>query len=435
MSKLSKTNSKKHHSDEFIQNQDPHSKKSKTEIIVVYKKNHTCYPSRTEKTDTVVVESNVLCIQTNFFSYSSSLKKVDFTGAKALTKILPRAFDHCTSLTQLKLPPSLTDIQDFAFFQCSNLSQVEFSSSLKSVGQCAFGKCTNLTTIDLPDSIETLEDMAFGSVAVIPSLSRNLKVLKELVFGPKPAILDCVILHLQKTWCVLSHLNLDDVLGRNPEETEFEIMDLTDTLPNNTTISYLSLKQNKLYDIHIQQIISVLPSCPNLKELNLVENHLSDCQFLSEEATPEKNSSRIRKLILFTRDWFERNDYDKDGKILKHVSLYVQKNPELYDVGWFRHFVPSFLHLLDLNFSGKVLFQEDHQTNHQGVQDSVWPLILSRTDKLQNITRYHYNYPNIDISLHMNIYSKIFHRIRQLNVVYNLIREGPALIKPQGSLT
>ena len=78
-----------------------------------------------------------------------------------MASIRKAIFAHCTSLTRITLPPSVTEILDYGFNYCTFLTTITLSSSLKWLGDYAFEECTSLTTITIPPSLASIGDFAF----------------------------------------------------------------------------------------------------------------------------------------------------------------------------------------------------------------------------------------------------------------------------------
>ena len=83
------------------------------------------------------------------------------------------AFFLCLSLTDIKIPDSVTEIGDCAFGNCSKLTNVEISDSVTTIGTSAFGFCRSLTSIEIPDGVTEIGYEAF----------RDCDNLKEVVLS------------------------------------------------------------------------------------------------------------------------------------------------------------------------------------------------------------------------------------------------------------
>ena len=66
------------------------------------------------------------------------------------------AFEHCTSLTSITLPKSLTEIGDSAFESCNILTSVTLPNSLNVIGAATFAYCYKLTDIELPEKLNII---------------------------------------------------------------------------------------------------------------------------------------------------------------------------------------------------------------------------------------------------------------------------------------
>lgn len=71
------------------------------------------------------------------------------------------AFYHCSSLTSITIPNSVTSIRSSAFEGCSGLTNVTIPNSVISIGGSAFGWCSGLTSITIPNSVTSIGDYAF----------------------------------------------------------------------------------------------------------------------------------------------------------------------------------------------------------------------------------------------------------------------------------
>ena len=71
-----------------------------------------------------------------------------------------RAFQNCTSFTEMVLPDSIIRIQSKAFYNCDSLRKITLSDTLQTIGSDAFVG-TALKTIDLPESLSEISQCAF----------------------------------------------------------------------------------------------------------------------------------------------------------------------------------------------------------------------------------------------------------------------------------
>merc|ERR1712000_512603 len=65
----------------------------------------------------------------------------------SLTNVGRGAFQGCSGLTSLTLPPSLTSVGEAAFQGCSGLTSLTLPPSLTSVATSAFRNCSGLTSV------------------------------------------------------------------------------------------------------------------------------------------------------------------------------------------------------------------------------------------------------------------------------------------------
>ena len=129
------------------------------------------------------------------------------------------AFAFCKSLTEVKIPDSVTSIGDSAFCGCASLTNIEIPDSVTSIGGSAFYGCTNLTEVKIPNSVTYIGSEAFkdcnnltiygyvGSTAEtyakennIPFVDINSKVLTSKVgnISVKGAFDDSVTLNVEE---------------------------------------------------------------------------------------------------------------------------------------------------------------------------------------------------------------------------------------------
>lgn len=94
------------------------------------------------------------------------------------------AFSGCDTLTNIKLPDSITGIGDNAFSRCTSLTSIIISDSVKAIPYNCFSGSTSLSYVKLPDSLECIRQSSFNDCTfkslVIPS---NVTSIEYNAFG------------------------------------------------------------------------------------------------------------------------------------------------------------------------------------------------------------------------------------------------------------
>ena len=107
------------------------------------------------------------------FKDCSSLESIDLSNA-SLTEIPEKAFENCTSLRSVKLPPTVTKIDVDAFSGCRNLEEITGLSdcSITEIGTDAFYGCSKLKNLDFSNSTFTaLPEKAFSGLRSLTTLT------------------------------------------------------------------------------------------------------------------------------------------------------------------------------------------------------------------------------------------------------------------------
>ena len=80
-----------------------------------------------------------------------------------------RAFEFCSSLTNITIPNSITNIGDFVFFQCEALTSITIPDSVTSIGDSTFYACSYLASITIGSGLTSIGRYSFCS---LPSLEK-----------------------------------------------------------------------------------------------------------------------------------------------------------------------------------------------------------------------------------------------------------------------
>ena len=110
-------------------------------------------------------EVNILsaCYMSNhMFSGCTNLTAVNFKNSHT-SYVYPNVFDGCTALTGITLPSKIWYISEEMFKNCTSLKYVNFNdytaanSMLNLVQKNAFNGCTSMQRLDLPPSLTSID--------------------------------------------------------------------------------------------------------------------------------------------------------------------------------------------------------------------------------------------------------------------------------------
>ena len=133
--------------------------KNKTEIIAY---------SKDEIQPEYSIPNSVISID-GAFAYCESLTNVKIPDS--VTSIGDDAFSVCERLTSVTIPNGVTSIGDSAFEGCNSLISITIGNSVKSIGKRTFSGCNSLTNITIPSSVTSIGYEAFSSCYSLTSVT------------------------------------------------------------------------------------------------------------------------------------------------------------------------------------------------------------------------------------------------------------------------
>lgn len=99
---------------------------------------------------------------TGYTGHGTTLAIPSKIGVKPVTSIGVSAFDGCTSLTGITLPPSIRSIGAGAFACCSRLKSLTIPNGVTIIDEGLCYACTSLTSISIPSSVASISRNAFS---------------------------------------------------------------------------------------------------------------------------------------------------------------------------------------------------------------------------------------------------------------------------------
>jgi len=127
-------------------------------------------PVRRRDVTTVRVYSNVLSIESRAFQDWTALRSIMLQSSK-ITLLGNGAFYGCSSLTSIRLPPTITTLGRSAFCQCSSLTSVTLPPTITTLDHSIFHGCSSLTSVTLPPTITNLGNSVFYNCSSLTSVT------------------------------------------------------------------------------------------------------------------------------------------------------------------------------------------------------------------------------------------------------------------------
>jgi Leucine-rich repeat (LRR) protein len=173
------------------------------------------------------------------------------------------------------------------------------STSVTVVEDKSFIRATNLQYLDLSwNEIERVDKNAFSGLKKLTQLILSRNKIPNLPMGVFAELQELVELYLQSN----SLTSFDfSIVKQNHQLNELYIRknaftNATTSQQYSSNLTVISMAENSLTSLPMEN----LPNCPNLKELNIYNNKLTDFDF-------ESVKDKFPKLETF---WFSRNPFD-----------------------------------------------------------------------------------------------------------------------------
>lgn len=110
---------------------------------------------------------------TNFYNdaFYNCSGLVNIIIGNSVTTLGMRAFQNCSSLVSIILPNTLVNTNSETFKSCTSLTSINIPNSVSEIGSAIFSGCTSLTSIDIPNSVTSIGLSAFFDCSGLTSVT------------------------------------------------------------------------------------------------------------------------------------------------------------------------------------------------------------------------------------------------------------------------
>jgi hypothetical protein len=226
---------------------------------------------------------------------------------------------------------------------------------------CGLSKNSSLETLEIDGFPEEWPENLLAALVDHPTL-KTLS-LKKCSWGDSSfQALASLISSLK---CVLTTLDIS-----YPDlSTGIDTDKLSTAMESNSSLQKLKLRYSGLDDVTFSKLWSSLSRWRELIEIDVTGNRISCLDLLKSD------------LIGLQRFDITHNPILTDELYPTSLVRFLNRHPRLICLGdYFRgskHFSNDIQRLIDLNFSGRVLFRDRYQTHF-----SIWPLVLERANRV-----------------------------------------------------
>lgn len=101
-------------------------------------------------------------------NFASKIKAIEIQNS--VTSIGGFMFGHCTELTSVTIPSSVTEIGVSAFEGCIKLKDIILSDGITEIGNYAFRDCSSLTNITIPSTVTKIASWTFSDCTALTNV-------------------------------------------------------------------------------------------------------------------------------------------------------------------------------------------------------------------------------------------------------------------------
>ncbi len=136
----------------------------------------------------ITLPASLTALNINAFASCTSLITVSFETNSSIVRIGGEfgssVFSHCTALSSINLPDSITEIGSYTFYNCTSLETIVLPPNLTTIEQGIFKNCTKLNSVNIPSNVTWIRSNAFENCTSLTSIQipEKVTVMNDSVF-------------------------------------------------------------------------------------------------------------------------------------------------------------------------------------------------------------------------------------------------------------